>query len=136
VIDSAGDIYPCWMFAGDKKYRIGNLSSAGGKTTLNSPVLQRIYENSKKNNEDCRTCFARHLCNSCLGNNRIATGVIERMSPDFCNTVRVIAQETIVGYAGASRSPEVRKFLASGKRMEALQASGCDAVATAEVPLV
>jgi uncharacterized protein len=128
VIDSAGDIYPCWMFAGDKTYRIGNITTTDGETALNSPVLQRIYENSKANNEDCRVCYARHLCNACLGNNRIATGAIEKMSPSFCDTIRVIAQQAVVGYAAFSRSPELREFLASGKQVEDLQASGCDAV--------
>jgi uncharacterized protein len=130
VIDSAGDIYPCWMFAGDKTYRIGNITAANGESTLNSPVLQRIYANSKANNEDCRVCYARHLCDSCLGNNRIATGVIENMSPAFCDTVRAIAKEAVIGYAAASRSPELREHLASGKQIAELQASGCDAVAS------
>ena len=130
VVDSAGDIYPCWMFAGDKTYRIGNIASVDGEATLNSPVLQRIYANSKANNEDCRVCYARHLCNACLGNNRIATGAIEKMSPAFCNTVRAIAQQTIVGYAEASHNAEVRKYIASGRQMRDLEASGCDAVAS------
>jgi hypothetical protein len=51
------------------------------------------------------------------------------MSPDFCDTVRAVAKQTIVGYAEASRTPEVREYLASGKQMEDLHASGCDAVA-------
>jgi radical SAM protein with 4Fe4S-binding SPASM domain len=118
------------MFAGDKTYRIGNITAANGESTLNSPVLQRIYANSKANNEDCRVCYARHLCDSCLGNNRIATGVIENMSPAFCDTVRAIAKEAVIGYAAASRSPELREHLASGKQIAELQASGCDAVAS------
>jgi uncharacterized protein len=128
VVDSAGDLYPCWMFAGDKNYRIGNISTTDGQTVLQSPVLQRIYENTKANNKDCRVCFARHLCNACLGNNRIATGAVETMSHAFCNSIRAIAQQAIVGYADASRNPEVRAYLSSGKRMRELEASGCDAV--------
>jgi uncharacterized protein len=128
VVDSAGDIYPCWMFAGDKTYRIGNIASTNGEATLNSPVLQRILENSKSNNEDCRVCYARHLCNACLGNNRIATGAIEKMSPAFCDTIRTIAKKAVVGYAEFSRSPELREFVASGKRVENLEASGCDSL--------
>lgn len=130
VVDSAGDLYPCWMFAGDKNYRIGNISTTDGQTVLESPVLQRIYKNSKANNEDCRVCFARHLCNACLGNNRIATGAVERMSPAFCDSIRAIAKQAIIGYAEASRNPEVRAYLASGKRMGELEATGCDAVAS------
>lgn len=133
VVDSAGDLYPCWMFAGDSSYRIGNISAIDGEAALNSPVLKRIHANSKDGNQDCQSCFARHLCNACLGNNRINTGAIETMSPAFCDTVRAITKQTVAQYAQVSRRQDVREYLAGGNAMSHVKASGCDAVVAKEV---
>jgi len=103
VVDSFGDIYPCWMFAGNAEHAMGNIlrDDLRGPRALN--VVNRIERNSKSANPLCSTCYARSVCSACVGNNHNSTGSIENPSPDFCDTVRGalrVAVERVATAAG------------------------------------
>ncbi|MBF1462468.1 radical SAM/SPASM domain-containing protein [Prevotella pallens] len=61
-----GDIYPCHMNTGEPKSFLGNISS---KNIFNHPQEFSIHHhytiNSLKDNQECKSCWARYLCGGC-----------------------------------------------------------------------
>ncbi len=88
VVDSHADVYPCWMFAGNSKYRMGNIVNDSFEQILGSAVLSKVIVNTKIANTNCSSCYARFLCHACIGSNHIRTGSIEEMDPRFCDRTR------------------------------------------------
>jgi uncharacterized protein len=88
VVDSFGDIYPCWMFAGNAEHAMGNILRDDVQGPKALKVVDRVERNSKTANAFCSTCYARSVCSACIGNNHNSTGKLEDPSPDFCDTVR------------------------------------------------
>lgn len=88
VVDAFGDIYPCWMFAGNSEHVMGNILRDEMHGPTATKVINRIEANSKSNNPICSKCYARSVCSACVGNNHNSTGRIEDPSPEFCETVR------------------------------------------------
>jgi uncharacterized protein len=102
VVDAFGDIYPCWMFAGNAEHVMGNILRDQVRGPRALQVINRIEDNSKIKNHVCSTCYARSVCSACVGNNHNATGKIEDPSPEFCNTVRGTLRVVVERLASAS----------------------------------
>lgn len=105
TVDSHGDVYPCWMFAGVKDFHMGNIRTEPVFNEVANTILEKIQSNTKRNNPQCSVCFARYLCSSCIGNNRNTTGGFERMDEAFCDTVRATAETVIVKIAEIRQDP-------------------------------
>jgi uncharacterized protein len=88
VVDAFGDLYPCWMFAGQDQFKMGNILRDDIFNSQSRKLLDRIHENNKTKNTQCSKCYARHVCHACIGNNDHSTGAIETIDERFCNTVR------------------------------------------------
>jgi uncharacterized protein len=88
VIDSHADVYPCWMFAGNAAFRMGNIVDDSLGQILGNDVVSRVRSNTKMTNVSCSKCYARFVCHACIGNNQNSTGAIEEMDPRFCDTTR------------------------------------------------
>jgi uncharacterized protein len=104
VVDSFGDIYPCWMFAGAAEHAMGNILRDELRGPKALGVIGRIEANSKTANPACATCYARGVCSCCVGNNHNASGKIENPSPAFCNTVRGTLRVVVERLAAASQA--------------------------------
>lgn len=101
VVDSHADVYPCWMFAGNVKFLMGNIFNDSLKEILGSAVLSKVVANTKLANINCCSCYARFLCHACVGNNHIRTGSIEEMDPRFCDRTRQSLVRVLSAIAGA-----------------------------------
>jgi len=101
-VDAFGDIYPCWMFAGNAEHVMGNILRDEVRGPRALQVINRIENNSKAGNHVCSTCYARSVCSACVGNNHNATGKIEDPSPEFCDTVRGTLRVVVERLAAAS----------------------------------
>jgi radical SAM protein with 4Fe4S-binding SPASM domain len=88
VVDAFGDIYPCWMFAGDLGHAMGNILRDELRGPKALQVIDRIENNSKNRNPICSGCYARGVCSVCVGNNHNSNGRLEDPSPAYCDTVR------------------------------------------------
>ncbi|MEA2694481.1 MAG: uncharacterized protein QOJ16_3868 [Acidobacteriota bacterium] len=107
VVDSHGDVYPCWMFAGMPAFRMGNVTRDPVFNDVARKVLQRIIENDKRRNPQCSVCYARYACNACLGNNQNSTGLLERIDENYCNTIRGTLR-TVVLKLGEAKADKAR----------------------------
>lgn len=104
VVDAFGDIYPCWMFAGNAEHVMGNILRDELRGLKALQVIDRIETNSKGRNPVCATCYARGVCSACVGNNHNSTGRLEDPSPEFCETVRGTLRVAVERLAVANRS--------------------------------
>lgn len=75
-ISSEGDIYPCFMFTGNKEFLIGNVFENKISSIRLSTVSKLLKEISKWNDPKCCSCWARSLCFGCIGNDYILSGHI------------------------------------------------------------
>ena len=70
-----GGIYPCHQFAGNEKYRLGNVNTPD--TALNRDLMGGFYENNIVSNERCQKCWAKYFCGGgCPANNENFNGSI------------------------------------------------------------
>lgn len=99
TVDAFGDVYPCWMFAGNTRFRLGNVRTGGLFDERASRVLTEFEQNTKASNPICSGCEARGVCNACLGNNYNNTGSMERPDPNFCAIVRAGLRTTVLRLA-------------------------------------
>jgi uncharacterized protein len=61
-----GDIYPCHQFAGDKKWRMGNVYEG----TLNGEIRELFATSCLFTRKKCGDCFAKFICSGgCNANN-------------------------------------------------------------------
>ena len=104
VVDAFGDIYPCWMFAGNAEHAMGNILRDELRGPKALRVIDRIETNSKTHNPVCSTCYARGVCSACVGNNHNSTGRLEEPSPEFCDTVRGTLRVVVERLAAANQS--------------------------------
>lgn len=105
VVDSMGDVYPCWMFAGMDGFKMGNILRDDLFNESARKVLGRIFANTKKTNPECSVCYARYVCHACLGNNQNSTGALETMDEHFCNGVRGVLKSILVQIGEARQEP-------------------------------
>jgi uncharacterized protein len=106
VVDAFGDLYPCWMFAGQHQFKMGNILKDDIFNLESHKLLKRIHDNSKINNPQCSTCFARYVCHACIGNNQHSTGAIESIDERFCRTVRNSLQTVLLKIGEVRQDPE------------------------------
>jgi|GEM_PF-3365942 len=89
-IDAEGNIYPCQGFGLYKDFILGKVSN-------NKPLLEDIPNEflNLKNNEKCRRCWIRNLCNFCPAACYDKTG---KLVPDeeYCNANREYFERMIM----------------------------------------
>ena len=122
VVDPHGDVYPCWMFAGMPGFRMGNVARDEVFNGIAKRILQRILDNDRRRNPQCSRCYARYVCNVCLGNNQNGTGRLEEIDERYCNTVRRTLRTVVVKLGEAKADPKrwaaIRDRAASSAELE------------------
>ena len=70
----SGDIYPCHQFAGDNKWKMGNVFEG----TLEENIRSKFAESCLFTRKKCENCFAKFICSGgCSANNYHYNGDIE-----------------------------------------------------------
>ncbi len=73
AITPQGDIYPCHQFAGDEKYRIGNVD----ESAVNRDIMLEFADNNIFTRDDCAECWAQLYCaGGCAANSYHSGGSI------------------------------------------------------------
>ncbi len=87
-----GDIYPCFMFFGDERYKIGNIFTV--------PIDELQFYNNKfiylktKFNR-CKHCWARWICYTCAGGVVFMQGQLDNLNKDICAFNKAIIERII-----------------------------------------
>lgn len=66
AVSTEGDIYPCHINTGDKHSSVGNIGSDNiFNNNTHFTQLQKGLARPFKDNENCRSCWARNICGGC-----------------------------------------------------------------------
>lgn len=103
-VSHMGDVYPCFMFTGISKFKMGNIFDDDLFTsdTYNKIVLS-VKSFSKFNFEKCKDCFNNRVCYGCLGVNYFNTGNIHKLSDEDCDMQRQLTEHILVELSNMSR---------------------------------
>jgi len=96
AVDPQGDVYPCFMFAGQPELRLGNVNISPDRTIFLDRLQAFMRHNRKDTHVACRECWARSLCSGCLGDTQLSTGALDRESPMMCAVMKAVAEETML----------------------------------------
>ncbi len=95
AVDPWGDIYPCFMFTGQTKWRLGNVMSTNGEAEKRKSTLGRFLSyNQKMTHPTCQQCWARHLCMGCLGNVQTTSGHLSGTWTLMCEILKGVAEDS------------------------------------------
>ena len=99
-MSTKGEVYPCFMFTDDQEMKFGNIYDENLFTSDRMVALKRRLNSFsvKKNNDVCKECFIRRLCNGCLGLNSFHSGSPFVLSNAVCKMFRDMTEEAVIGY--------------------------------------
>jgi uncharacterized protein len=81
AVDVMGNLYPCFMFIGEEKYKIANVNDCDLKeiTKRYSEIMDELE--LANNNVTCNDCWAKRFCSTtcgnCIGARHLANGTIK-----------------------------------------------------------
>lgn len=99
MVATDGFVYPCFMFAGDPSFRMGNLLAGDFPNSMTERVLAR-YAEEVENKQKSKTWYSA-LLDGCVAGEAIATGSLGGQA--FAPVARAIAEECV--FALATRIP-------------------------------
>ncbi len=66
AVAPSGDLYPCHQFVGKEEFKLGTVT----RGIVNPQVKARFCRSPLRENDDCKTCFAKFFCSGgCAANN-------------------------------------------------------------------
>jgi uncharacterized protein len=83
-VDTGGDVYPCFMFTGQKDFQLGNVFD---EYFLQNDKVNKIFKmilmNDKAHNPKCQECWLSPFCSGCIGADYIINkGTLEKTNCD------------------------------------------------------
>lgn len=102
-VSSKGDVYPCFMFTGNKELIITNVMQDMSKRARLNEISNLFKKINKQNDPRCRVCWARSLCFGCIGADQITSGSLES-KPD-CQFIKFFIEEFLLRYSEISHNP-------------------------------
>lgn len=96
-VSHIGDVYPCFMFTGISKFKMGNVFDDDLFTSDKyNQMVSSIKSFSKFDDEKCKDCFNNRICYGCLGLNYFKTGNVHRFSDEDCDMQRKLTEHILV----------------------------------------
>ncbi|WP_202193065.1 radical SAM/SPASM domain-containing protein [Roseburia faecis] len=96
AVSTRGDIYPCFYFIDNEKFKIGNVFES--KDKIQNQIIEKrnlLYDRPKKKTEKCKNCFVRTVCTGCLGDNYTKTGDPFIPGADHCEMTKKMIEEIL-----------------------------------------
>ncbi len=89
AVSPNGDYYPCFMFIDEqqKDYKLGSVVEGINKEYWDK-LDSFILHNFKQNRSECTDCFAKSVCNGCIGANYNRWGDISKNEPEHCELIK------------------------------------------------
>jgi len=109
AVDPQGDIYPCFMFAGQESLRVGNIDETSDFSEVAAKLKSFSRYNIKDNHQTCQSCWAKSLCTGCLGDTQLTAGSLEKESWLMCEVMKAVAEETMLFLTKTQSDPEAWK---------------------------
>lgn len=106
-VSVTGDVYPCFMFTDQEKYRLGNIKDENlFQSEKMKETIKRIRDFSEKDkNEECNNCFIKNVCNGCLGLDTMNTESSDlKMDTKTCEMFRKMTEKILVRLAELSQN--------------------------------
>ncbi|HID35541.1 MAG TPA: radical SAM protein, partial [Anaerolineae bacterium] len=104
AIDTAGNIYPCFMFVGQEDF----VFQSALKSLDNHDFRRRGHDfflhNDKAQRSVCQTCWARSLCTGCLGAQQIENGHLDGKVLN-CAITQTVAETILSELTRLRKSP-------------------------------
>jgi uncharacterized protein len=94
AVDASGGIYPCFMFAGDERFRMAQIDENRLIAEPGTEVAGTVQSCDKTAHGECRDCWAAPVCGGCAGSDYLACGDATRRTS--CETIRAIAENVIL----------------------------------------
>ena len=90
-----GSLYPCYKFAGYKKYIMGNVNDG----TFNTDISTRFIENRSGGKSTCKNCWARNICGGgCPYLSEISNDTISARNEMDCDFTRHLIERSLEIY--------------------------------------
>jgi uncharacterized protein len=124
TVNVDGSIYPCYQLMDSDFYMGKTTEKEVWKTAVYQQVEERMRANDKFRNAHCKDCWARKVCNGCLGELYAKTGSIEQRVDSICDGIRAGTEEVLVGLAQLRSTPGAWQQVMDGLKRELGQAGG------------
>ncbi|WP_054742916.1 radical SAM/SPASM domain-containing protein [Cellulosilyticum ruminicola] len=96
-VSSDGNIFPCFTFTDHAPLYMGNINDENVFTNEAFLTVQnKFLAFSKSQNEYCKDCFAKRLCNACLGCHLLAANTAFKLNEANCDAERKMAEKIIL----------------------------------------
>lgn len=97
AVSSEGNVFPCFTFTDTEGLYMGNVTDPELFSSEPFTRVQNKFINfSKSQNAFCQSCFAKRLCNGCLGCHFLETGNPFNLNEAQCNMNRQMAEKLIL----------------------------------------
>jgi len=126
AIDPEGDLYPCFMFAGQPGRVFGNVMAGVDQSLFRERVAEFFKFAQKEAHPRCRACWAKRVCSGCVGSQETSSGRLDGEWEPMCEVVRAVAEEAMLFLAEARETPEVwQQFVSQYKLARSPPADPC-----------
>ena len=96
-ISSTGDVFPCFTFTDQEAFYMGNVMDSNlFESTTFLGVQDKFLAFEKSKNNYCKDCFAKRICNACLGSHFLATNIPFTLNKANCIMEQKIAEKIIL----------------------------------------
>lgn len=96
AVSTHGDIYPCFYFVDNDKFKMGNVYDDQEK--VRNIILKerdKMLQKKKKTINSCKECMSRTVCTGCLGANYTEMGDPFLPSKEHCIMTREMTKEIL-----------------------------------------
>lgn len=95
AVDVTGDMYPCFMFIGSERFKLGNVNDSNSELIARKVEVRKTLSRANEN-EVCNQCWVKPMCNKsyghCIGARYLATGDIEKPKSEICNISKCVLE--------------------------------------------
>lgn len=104
TVNTVGIIYPCFMFIGQSEYIMGDVHSAD--FSIFTKKRHEIVENTIDKCQKCNGCWAKGLCNNCIGSAYLINKTINYPISDFCEPQKAMLERLMAELASLQSNKE------------------------------
>ncbi len=104
AIDTAGNIYPCFMFIGQDEFIQHSALQSLDDDDYRRRGHDFYLQNAKEHRSSCENCWARNICTSCLGMHQIENGRLDGKTIN-CLIIQTVAETLMTELARLQQTP-------------------------------
>jgi uncharacterized protein len=114
TVTAKGDVCPCWMFADEEPFYMGNINKDDFLSVRAAAVLQTMDQYDLLTDPNCQACWIQPLCFGCKGNDWLSTKAIN-VHP-ACDSMRKMTEVFLSTFSNVLFEFAKRKQLINKKK--------------------